>query len=90
MKIAFSLVLLAVPVLVITLLNWSVYKTAKLQAKTVAIQIGSLDGCEGHQQDNSRRTLTERKAALDVGIIIAAFVLCFLPTRIMNIRLRFV
>ena len=89
-KIAFSLVFLAVPVLVIALLNWSVYKTAKRQANAVAIQIGSLDGCENHQQDNSRRRLKERKAALDVGIIIAAFALCFLPTWIMNIYLRFV
>ena len=90
LKIPFSLVLLAVPVLVIVLLNWLVYKTAKRQANAVAIQIGSLDGCESHQQRNSRRRLTERKAALDVGIIIAAFVLCFLPTWVVNIRLRFV
>ena len=88
-KIAFSLAFFPVPVLVIVLLNWSVYKTAKLQANTAAIQIGSIDGCESHQQDNSRRRLKERKAALDVSIIIAAFVLCFLPAWITSLCLWF-
>ena len=78
-RIAFSLVFLVVPLLVIALLNWSVYKTAKLQANAVAIQIGSFDGSESQQQGNARRRNTERKAALDVSIIIAAFLLCFLP-----------
>ena len=88
-KIAFALVIFLVPFLVIALLNWMVYKTAKLQANAIAIQIGSLGACESHQQDNSRRIRTERRAALDVSIIIAAFVLCFLPTWIMNICLWF-
>ena len=61
LKIAFSLVLLAVPVLVIAFLNWSVYKTAKRQANAVAIELGSFDDCESHQQGNSRRRLTERE-----------------------------
>ena len=88
-KIAIPLTLFVFPLLLIALLNWSVYKTAKLQANAVAIQIGSLDGCESHQHDNSRRRLKERKAALDVSIIIAAFVLCFLPTWIVNLCLWF-
>ena len=73
------------PLVVIALLNWSVYKTAKLQANAVAIQIGSFDSSESQQQDNSRRRITERKAALDVSLIIAAFLLCFLPTWIVGL-----
>ena len=86
---AMVLALFLVPFLVIALLNWSVYKTAKRQVNAVAIQIGSLDGSENQQQDNSRRMLAERKAALDVSIIIAAFLLCFLPTWIMGFSLQF-
>ena len=86
-KITLALAIFLAPFLVIALLNWMVYKTAKRQANAIAIQIGSLGACESHQQDNSRRRLTESKAALDVTIIIAAFVLCFLPTWIMNLCL---
>ena len=88
-RIAFSLVFLVAPFLVIALLNWSVYKTAKLQANAVAIQIGSFDGSESQQQDNSGRRITERKAALDVSIIIAAFLVCFLPTWMLGLYVRF-
>ena len=87
---AMALPFFLVPFLVIALLNWSVYKTAKLQVNPVAIQIGSLDGSESHQQENSRRRRTERKAALDVSIIIAAFMLCFLPTWIVGLSVQFV
>ena len=86
---AMALALYLVPFLVIVLLNWMVYKTANRQANAVAIQFGSLDGSEIQQQDNSRRMLVERKAALDVSIIIAAFLLCFLPTWIVGFSLRF-
>ena len=82
-RIAIPLTFSVVALLVIALLNWSVNKTTKLQANAVAIQIGSLDGSERQQQDNSIRRITERKAALDVSIIIAAFLLCFLPICIM-------
>ena len=88
-RIPFALVVLVVPLLVIALLNWLVYKTAKLQENAVGIQFGSFDGSESQQQDNSRRRITERKAALDVSIIIAAFVLCFLPTWIVGLYARF-
>ena len=89
-RIAFSLVFLVAPLLVVALLNWSVYKTAKLRANAVAIQIGSFDGSESQQQDNSRQRITERKAALDVSIIIAAFLLCYLPKFIVGLYVRFV
>ena len=89
LKIAMLLTAFLLPFVVIVLLNCTVYKTAKHQANAVAIQIGSLDGSENQQQDNSRRRITERKAALDVGIIIAAFLLCFLPTWIVGFFLRF-
>ena len=88
-RIAIPLIFSVVALLVIVLLNWTVYKTAKLQANAIAIQIGSLDGSESQQQDDSRRRITERRAALDVSIIIAAFLLCFLPTRIVGLYVRF-
>ena len=90
LKIAMPLTFLVFPLVVIAFLNWSVYKTAKHQANAIAIQIGNLDGSESQQQENSRRRITERKAALDVSIIIAAFVLCFLPTWIVGLHERFV
>ena len=85
LKIAIPLIFFVSPLVVIALLNWSVYKTAKHQANAVAIQIGSLYGSESQRQENSRRRITERKAALDVSLIIAAFLLCFLPTWIVGL-----
>ena len=89
LKIAITLTMSVFPLVVIALLNWSVYKTAKLQANAVAIQIGSLDGSESQQQNNSRRRITERKAALDVSLIIVAFLLCFFPTWMVGLYVRF-
>ncbi|XP_078384168.1 octopamine receptor beta-1R-like [Oculina patagonica] len=68
------------PFLVIVFLNWRVFKTAKtLQRNAVAVQLESLAGIpESHLQVVSRR-MRERKAAVDVSIIIAAFLLCYLP-----------
>ena len=80
---------LVVPFLVIVFLNWWVYKAAKAQANAEVIQIGSLAGSESQQQDTSRRRI-ERKAAIDVIIIIAAFLLCYLPTWVVGISRQFV
>ena len=73
-----------VPFVVIAILNWSVYKAAKAQLNGAAIQHGRLDGTEGQQQEN-RRQGREQKAAVDVTIIIAAFMLCYLPTWVVGI-----
>ena len=72
------------PFLVIVFLNWSVYKTAKIQIEALQVQIGSLAGSVDQQQDVSRR-MRDRKAAVDIFIIITAFLLCFLPTYAINI-----
>ena len=80
---------LVVPFLVIVFLNGFVYKAAKAQANAEVIQIGSLAGSESQQQENSRRRI-ERKAAIDVSIIIAAFLLCYLPTWVVGISRQFV
>ena len=74
---------LLVPFLVIVILNWLVYKAAKAQANAEVIQIGSLASSENQQQENSRRRF-ERKAANDVSLIIAAFLLCYLPSWIVG------
>ena len=70
---AIALTFFLVLFLVIALLNWTVYKTAQRQANAIVIQIGRLGGSESHLQENSRRRRTERKAALEVSIIIAVF-----------------
>ena len=79
----------AIPFLIILLLNWSVYKTAKVHANGEVIQIGSLSASEMPQERRSRRR-TESKGAVDVIIIITAFLLCYLPGFIEGLFRRFV
>ena len=79
-----------VPFLVIVFLNRSVYKTAESQINALEVQIGTLDGSESQQQQEMSRQMSEWKAAIDVSIIIAAFLLCFLPTWITGLCRQFV
>ena len=79
----------AIPFLIILFLNWSVYKTAKVHANGEVIQIGSISASEMQQERRSRRR-TESKAAVDVIIIITAFLLCYLPGFIEGLFRRFV
>ena len=81
--------LFAIPFLIILFLNWSVYKTAKVHANREVIQIGRLSGSEMQQERTSRRRI-ESKAAVDVIIIITAFLLCYLPFLIRGLLRRFV
>ena len=69
-----------VPFLVILFLNVSVYKTASRHINAIEVQVGGLVDAEiSQQQESVSRRLTDRKAAVDVTIIIAAFLVCFLP-----------
>ena len=79
----------AIPFLIILFLNWSVYRMAKVHANAQVIQIGSLSGSEMQQERTSRRR-TESKAAIDVTIIITAFLLCYLPIFIEGLFCQFV
>ena len=75
-----SITTLVVPSLIIVFLNLSVFKTASTLQHS-AVQVGNLDGSEMSEnqlQEISRR-MSERKTAVDVCIIIAAFMVCFLP-----------
>ena len=75
-----------VPFLVIVLLNGSVYKAARRQINTIEVQVGDqVDPESPQQQEIVSRRLSDRKAAVDVTIIIAAFVLCYLPGWLMGI-----
>ena len=76
--ILLSIASFVLPFLVIVILNWSVFKTAKSQIDASEVQIGSLAGSESQQQEIAKR-MKERKAAADITIIICAFVMCFLP-----------
>ena len=88
-KTTMAIAFFALPFLVIVILNWLVYKAAKAQANAEVIQIGILAGTESQQQEFSRQR-TQRKAAVDVAIIIAAFLLCYLPTWIVGFFRQFV
>ena len=79
----------AIPFLIIAFLNWSVYKTAKLHENAQVVQIGSLSGSEMQQERTSRRRI-ESKAAVDVTIIVTAFLLCYLPSFIEGLFRHFV
>ena len=66
------------PFLFITLMNWSVLKTANYYLQADRIQVGT-HADSGHQLQERARRISERKAAVNVWIIIAGFVLCYLP-----------
>ena len=79
--------LVVIPFVIIVFLNWSVFKTARnLQGNVVAVQLGSIEESEPkpQQQETSTRQ-RERKAAVDVAIIIAVFLLCFVPGWTLNL-----
>ena len=68
------------PFLVILVLNVSVYKTANRQINAMVVRFGGpVDAEITQQQEMVSRRLRDRKAAVDVTIIIAAFLVCFLP-----------
>ena len=73
-----------VPFLYIVFLNVSVYKTARRQIYDMEVHVGGHhDGAEGlQQQERISRRLRDRKAAVDVAIIISAFLVCLLIVRI--------
>ena len=80
--ISFStVVFFVIPFLLLVYLNWSVFKTANmLQRNSVGPEMGTFDDSNlASQLQEMVRRRRERKAAVDVAIIIAAFVLCYLP-----------
>ena len=86
-----SVVFFVIPFLLLVYLNWSVFKTANmLQRNTVGPERGTFDdsNLENQLQEMARRR-RERKAAVDVAIIIAAFVLCYLPKWITGLCRQF-
>lgn len=85
--IIFTIVSFVVPFLVIAFLNWSVYKVAKNQINALEVQMGNLDGPPNQQEMLWR--ISERKAAVNISIIIAAFVLCFVPAYIVGLVRQF-
>ena len=83
--------IMPVPFLVIVFLNVHVYRTAKRQINAIEAQVGGHgDAVSSQQQEMSRRFRADRKAAIDVAIIIAAFLVCLLPGWGMSICQKFV
>ncbi|XP_078384171.1 octopamine receptor beta-1R-like [Oculina patagonica] len=82
----FTVLSFVVPFLIILLLNWLVYKTANALQQNV-VQVGHLDGSDmsATQLQEMSRSRSERKAAVDVCIIITTFLVCFLPAWIVGI-----
>ena len=79
------------PFLVILVLNVSVFKTASPQINAMVVQVGCpVDAEITQQQEMVSRRLRDRKAAVDVTIIIAAFLVCFLPFWVTGICRLFV
>ena len=80
-KVFFTVITLLGPFVVILFLNWSVYTTAKRQINALAqeAQLRSPDDSAQSIQQELTRRKKERKASFDVFIIIAAFLICFLP-----------
>ena len=77
--------MLIAPFVVIVFLNGSVYKAARRQINAIEVQVGG-----PQQQEIASRRLRDRKAAVDVTIIIATFLLCYLPLWITGICRQFV
>ena len=83
--------IMPVPFIVIVFLNVHVYRTAKRQINAIEAQVGGHgDAVSSQQQEMSRRFRADRKAAIDVAIIIAAFLVCLLPGWGMSICQKFV
>ena len=83
--IVLSIAMLIAPFVVIVFLNGSVYKAARRQINAIEVQVGG-----PQQQEIASRRLRDRKAAVDVTIIIATFLLCYLPLWITGICRQFV
>ena len=69
-----------VPFVVIVFLNGSVHKAARRQIHVNEVQVDDQVNAESpQQQEIVSRRLSDRKTAVDVTIIIAAFLLCYIP-----------
>ena len=77
-----------VPFVVIVFLNGCVYKEARRQINDIEVQVADPESPQ--QQEIVSRRLSDRKAAVDVTIIIAVFLLCYLPGWLMGICRQFV
>ena len=88
-----SFIAILLPLLIIIFLNVSVYKTARRQIEAmIEVQVGGpvSDTESPQQQEIASRRLRDRKAAVDVAIIVTAFFLCFLPGSIRGVCSQFV
>ena len=82
---AAAFIVIAVPTSIIFFLNWRVLKTVNaIQSNDQPViflestATSSNNGPSQHQQHDARR-IKDRKAAVDICIIMAAFMICYLP-----------
>ena len=89
--IIYPITTLVIPLLIIVFLNVSVYMAARRQINVTEVQMGGPIDAENPQQlrEIVSRRIRDRKAAIDVAIIIVAFLVCFLPGWIMGICRQF-
>ena len=73
-----TIAFIAVSLLLIIYLNWSVCKTAKSQVEQLALLIGNTSARSNNiQQQEMLRRIKHWNAGVDIIIIIASFLLCF-------------
>ena len=87
-----SLFFFVVPFLVIAFLNWRVFKAVKiLQRNDVApVQVENTAGSKNQSDQEVSRRIRERKAAVDVSIIIVAFLFCCISGWITGLCRQFI
>ncbi|XP_020610533.1 octopamine receptor beta-1R-like [Orbicella faveolata] len=87
-----SMFFFVVPFLVIAFLNWRVFKAVKtLQRNDVApVQVENTAAPENHSGQEISRGIRERKAAVDVSIVIAAFLFCCISGWIAGLCRQFI
>ena len=74
----FGVLFFALPFLFILFLNWSIFKTASRIQQNELVPQHMLNSNESQNEAVARR-IRDRKAAVDVSIVVGAFLVCFIP-----------
>lgn len=82
--IIFAILSFILPFLFILYMNWSVFKTARRVRQDELVPQHLLKPGESQNEAVARRT-SNRKAAVDVCIVVGAFLLCFIPVWILGV-----
>ena len=81
--IFYAILGLVLPFLVISYLNWSVFKTAR-RVQQADLEIQHTLSQNKEQNEATARKIFDRKAAVDVSIVVGAFLAFYIPLWIVN------